>query len=52
MSPAIVNGLMWVLIGTCAGFLAGWACGRIWRGIDGRLRLSTRRGIVVLEGAK
>lgn len=52
MSPVFVTVLMWTLIDTCVGFLAGWACGRIWRGIDGRFRMTTRRGVVVLEGAK
>ena len=52
MSPVLVVLLMWTFIGICSGFLVGWVFGRMWRGIDGRVRMATRRGVVVLEPSK
>lgn len=49
MSPVVVTVLMWAFIALCSGFLLGWAFGRMWRGIDGRMRMATRRGVLVLE---
>lgn len=48
MSSFVFAALLWVLVGSLSGFLLGWVCGRIWRGVDGRMRMATRRGVVVL----